>query len=77
MTAQWPETRADVATAEYRRSAPPGADRASVPRMATLAVAEVLARLGRELQLRVVVGERAADLAGVPAEIRALPAVEA
>jgi amino acid adenylation domain-containing protein/thioester reductase-like protein len=77
VTAQWQETRAVVATAEHRRTTPRGADRASIPRMATLAVGEALARLGRELPLRVIVGERAVDLAGIPAEIRALPAVEA
>ncbi len=78
MTAQWLEL-SDVPhpTGEYHRRTPPAIDRSALARMATLAVAEALARLGRELPVRVIAGERSADLPGVPAEVRALPAAGA
>gem|GEM_PF-1273508 len=61
----------------YHRRTPPGIDRARLVRTATLAVAEALARLGRDLPIRVVAGDRSADLAGVPPELRILPAAQA
>jgi len=61
----------------YHRRTPPGIDRARLVRTATLAVAEALARLGRDLPIRVVAGDRSADLAGVPPELRMLPAAHA
>jgi hypothetical protein len=62
---------------EYHRTTPPAIDRTGLVRTATLAAAEALARLGRELPIRVIVGDRSAELAGVPPEVRMLPAVEA
>jgi hypothetical protein len=62
---------------EYHRTTPPAADRATLVRTATLAVAEALARLGRALPIRVIAGDRSADLAGIPPEVRMLPAAEA
>ena len=78
MTAQWQDSW-DVLgrTGEYHRTTPPAIDRATLVRTATLAVAEAVARLGRELPIRVVAGDRSADLAGVPPEVRMLPAAEA
>ena len=78
MTAQWQDSW-DVLgpTGEYHRTTPPAIDRTTLVRTATLAVAEALARLGRELPIRVVAGDRSADLAGVPPEVRMLPAAEA
>ena len=59
---------------EYHRTTPPGSTARRLVRTATLAVAEALARLGRDLPIRVVAGDRSADLAGVPPEVRMLPA---
>ena len=78
MTAQWQEAGFPAAAIpEYRRPLPPGADRSAVPRLAVLAVTETLARLGRDLPVRVVAADRSADLAGLPPGLRALPAAEA
>jgi len=63
---------------EYHRRTPPGIDPATLVRTATLAVAEALARLGRDLPIRVVAGDRSTDLAaGIPPEVRMLPAAQA
>ncbi|HEY6744653.1 MAG TPA: amino acid adenylation domain-containing protein [Mycobacteriales bacterium] len=66
---------ADIAA--YRRDVAPGADRRTAARMAVLAVAETLTRLGRELPIRVHVADRAADFARLPVTLRDLPAVAA
>ena len=78
MAAQWQDSwQRPGPTGEYHRRTPPGIDRATLVRTATLAVAEALARLGRDLPIRVVAGDRSTDLAGVPPEVRMLPAAQA
>ena len=78
MTVQWQDSwDLPGPIGEYHRTTPPAIDRTGLVRTATLAAAEALARLGLELPIRVIVGDRSAELAGVPPEVRMLPAVEA
>ena len=78
MAAQWQDSwDRPGPIGEYHRTTPPGVDRAALVRTATLAVAEALARLGRDLPIRIVAGDRSADLAAVPTEVRMLPAAAA
>jgi len=78
VTGQWQDSR-DVLgpVGEYQRATPSAIHRSAVVGTATLAVAEALARLGRELAIRVVADGRSADLAGVPPEVLMLPAATA
>jgi len=79
VAAQWQDSwQRPGPIGEYHRRTPPGIDPATLVRTATLAVAEALARLGRDLPIRVVAGDRSTDLAaGIPPEVRMLPAAQA
>ena len=78
MTAQWQENEPGAADVPaYRRAVALGIDRGQAPRMAVLAVAETMTRLGRHLPIRVHVADRAADFSHLPAALRDLPAVAA
>lgn len=59
---------------QYRRPRPDPADRSSVVRSCVLAVAETLARLDRDLPVRLVAAGREADLAALPTGWRERPA---
>ena len=59
MTVQWQDSRDRPGPiGEYHRTTPPAIDRTGLVRTATLAAAEALARLGSELPIRVIVGDR-------------------